>query len=152
VSFISPFRSELRMARELADPDEFIEINVDTPIELYEARDPKGLYKLARTGKLPNLTGIGSPHEAPENAEIVLKGAEQAPTDWVEQVMSFLKAKGVVDASCISAFVLRVCSDPESRGQMGLVQLAATALLRTGQVDQARNWADKREIGQIGQS
>ena len=96
VSFISPFRSERRMARELVGPDEFIEIYVDTPIEVCEARDAKGLYKLARAGKLPNLTGIGSPYEVPENAEIVLKAAGQGPADLVEQVMSFLKEKGVV--------------------------------------------------------
>ncbi len=96
VSFISPFRSERRMARELVDPDEFIEIYVDTPIEICEARDPKGLYRLARAGKLPNLTGIGSPYEAPEDAEIVLKAAEQAPADLVEPVMSYLREKGVI--------------------------------------------------------
>jgi adenylyl-sulfate kinase len=60
VSFISPFRSERRMARGLVGADEFIEIYVDTPIEICEARDLKGLNRLARAGKLPNLTGIGS--------------------------------------------------------------------------------------------
>ena len=83
VSFISPFRSERRMARELVGPDEFIEIYVDTPLEICEARDPKGLYKLARAGKLPNLTGVGSPYEAPENADIILNAAEQGPADLV---------------------------------------------------------------------
>jgi bifunctional enzyme CysN/CysC len=96
VSFISPFRSERRMARELVEPDEFIEIYVDTPIEICEARDAKGLYKLARAGKLPNLTGIGSPYEEPENADIVLNAAGKAPGDLVEQVMTFLRAKGIV--------------------------------------------------------
>jgi bifunctional enzyme CysN/CysC len=96
VSFISPFRSERRMARELVSPDEFIEIYVDTPLEICEARDPKGLYRLARAGKLPNLTGIGSAYEAPEEAEIVLKAAEQAPADLVEPVMSYLREKGVI--------------------------------------------------------
>jgi adenylyl-sulfate kinase len=60
VSFISPFRSERRMARDLMGKDEFIEVYFDTPLDICEARDPKGLYKLARAGKLPNLTGIGS--------------------------------------------------------------------------------------------
>ena len=96
VSFISPFRSERRMARELVEPDEFIEIYVDTPIEICEARDAKGLYKLARAGKLPNLTGIGSPYEEPENADIVLNAAGKAPGDLVEQVMTFLRVKGIV--------------------------------------------------------
>jgi bifunctional enzyme CysN/CysC len=96
VSFISPFRSERRLARQIVGPDEFIEIYVDTPIEICEARDPKGLYKLARAGKLPNLTGIGSPYEVPENPEIVLKPAEQGPADLVEPIMGYLKVKGVV--------------------------------------------------------
>ena len=74
VSFISPFRAEREMARELVGPHEFIEIFVDTPLEICEARDRKGLYRLARAGKLPNFTGIGSPYEPPERAELVLTG------------------------------------------------------------------------------
>jgi bifunctional enzyme CysN/CysC len=70
VSFISPFRSERSMARALFAADEFIEIYVDTPLEVCEARDPKGLYRLARSGKLPNLTGIGSAYEPPDVAAI----------------------------------------------------------------------------------
>jgi bifunctional enzyme CysN/CysC len=96
VSCISPFRSERRTAREIVDPDEFVEIYVDTPLAICEARDPKGLYRLARAGKLPNLTGVGSPYEAPENPEIVLKAAEQVPADLVAPVMSYLKDKGVI--------------------------------------------------------
>ena len=72
VSFISPFRSERRMARELFEPGDFIEVFVDTPMEVAEARDPKGLYAKARAGQIPNFTGISSPYEVPENAELVL--------------------------------------------------------------------------------
>lgn len=72
VSFISPFRSERRMARALLEEGEFLEIFVDTPLEVCEARDPKGLYKKARAGQLPNFTGIGSPYEPPENPELRL--------------------------------------------------------------------------------
>ena len=72
VSFISPFRSERRMARELFAPGEFIEIFVDTPLALCEQRDAKGLYAKARAGEIPNFTGISSPYEAPEHAELVL--------------------------------------------------------------------------------
>src|SRR4029079_15837179 len=68
VSFISPFRSERRMARELLKPGQFIEIFVDTPIELCMARDPKGLYKRAAAGQIKNFTGIDSPYEEPEYA------------------------------------------------------------------------------------
>jgi len=75
VSFISPFRNERRIAREIAGEIEFIEAFVDTPLEVCEARDPKGLYKRARAGNLKNFTGIDSPFEPPGNADIVLKGA-----------------------------------------------------------------------------
>ncbi|MCP2936229.1 adenylyl-sulfate kinase, partial [Salmonella enterica subsp. enterica serovar Typhimurium] len=67
-AFISPFRSERRMARGLLEDGEFIEIFVDTPIAVAEERDPKGLYKKARRGEIKNFTGIDSPYEAPENA------------------------------------------------------------------------------------
>ena len=84
------------MARDLVGPDEFIEIYVDTPIEICEARDPKGLYKLARAGKLPNLTGIGSPYEPPEHAEITLDGGFEPPSKLVDQIFDVLKTKGVI--------------------------------------------------------
>ena len=70
VSFISPFREERKMARSLFEEDEFIEIYIDTPIEICEQRDPKGLYKMARAGKLKNFTGIDSDNEVPQNPEI----------------------------------------------------------------------------------
>ena len=72
VSFISPFRSERRMARELFDEGEFLEVFVDTPLEVAEGRDPKGLYAKARAGELANFTGIDSPYEPPEHAELTL--------------------------------------------------------------------------------
>ena len=96
VSFISPFRSERRMARDLVGPDEFVEIYVDTPLEICEARDPKGLYKLARGGKLPNLTGIGSPYEPPERAEIVVDGAAQPAVQLAEKILGVLKEKSII--------------------------------------------------------
>ena len=72
VSFISPFRAERRMARELFADGEFVEVFVDTPLELAEQRDVKGLYAKARAGQIANFTGIDSAYEAPENAEVVL--------------------------------------------------------------------------------
>ena len=90
VSFISPFRSERRVAREMLDDGEFIEVYVDTPLEICEQRDPKGLYKKARSGALKNFTGIDSAYEAPENAEIVLHGAEKDPEELAEQVIKML--------------------------------------------------------------
>ena len=96
VSFISPFRSERRMARDLVGADEFIEIYVDTAIEICEARDPKGLYKLARAGKLPNMTGLGSPYEPPETPEISLDGGGQKPADLAQQILDMLRRKDIV--------------------------------------------------------
>jgi bifunctional enzyme CysN/CysC len=72
-AFISPFRAERDMARHLIGEDSFIEVFVDTPLATCEMRDPKGLYKKARTGQLPNMTGINSPYEPPQNASIVLR-------------------------------------------------------------------------------
>jgi bifunctional enzyme CysN/CysC len=96
VSFISPFRGERRMARALVGEGEFIEIYVDTPLEICEARDPKGLYKLARAGKLPNLTGIGSAYEPPPQSELVLAAGKERPEVLAEQVLTLLKQPGIV--------------------------------------------------------
>ncbi len=92
VSFISPFRSERAMARALMEEGEFIEIFVDTPLEICEARDPKGLYKKARAGELRNFTGIDSDYEAPQSAEIVLKSGEHDVDTLVQQVIDYLGA------------------------------------------------------------
>jgi bifunctional enzyme CysN/CysC len=96
VSFISPFRSERRMARALFGVDEFIEIFVDAPLDVCEARDPKGLYKLARAGKLPNFTGIGSAYEPPEQAEIVLAAGKEPPQVLADRVLATLQQRGVI--------------------------------------------------------
>jgi bifunctional enzyme CysN/CysC len=96
VSFISPFRSERRLARELMQPGEFFEVFVDTPLEEAEKRDPKGLYKKARRGELQNFTGIGSPYEAPEHPEIHLRTALVSPEDAAEQIMKQLRDAGML--------------------------------------------------------
>jgi bifunctional enzyme CysN/CysC len=87
VSFISPFRSERRMARELFKAGEFIEIHVDTPLAVAEERDVKGLYAKARAGEIPNFTGISSPYEKPENAELVLDTTALAPEQLAQLVV-----------------------------------------------------------------
>jgi bifunctional enzyme CysN/CysC len=92
-AFISPFRSERRMAKELIGAQHFVEIFVDTPLAVCEQRDPKGLYKKARAGQLPNMTGIGSPYEQPDNPELVLNGQSDAK-DCVETITQYLVAKG----------------------------------------------------------
>jgi bifunctional enzyme CysN/CysC len=90
VSFISPFRSERRMARGLVESDEFFEVFVDTPINVAEARDPKGLYKKARRGELKNFTGIDSPYEPPENAEIRIDTTGVSPEQAAELIVQHL--------------------------------------------------------------
>ncbi len=90
-SFISPFRSERHMARSLMDEGEFVEVFVDTPLEICEARDPKGLYKKARAGELKNFTGIDSEYEAPANAELVLKGGEYSVDQLADQIVAHLE-------------------------------------------------------------
>ena len=90
VSMISPFRSERRMARDLVSEGEFVEVFVDTPLAVCESRDPKGLYRRARAGELINFTGIDSPYELPEAAEIVLKGAEEHPDTLADRVVDYL--------------------------------------------------------------
>jgi len=93
VSFISPFRAERRMARELFKDGEFIEIFVNTPIEVCEQRDPKGLYKKARAGQLKNFTGIDSAYETPEHPEIDLDGGVKSPEALVEDVLRALSSR-----------------------------------------------------------
>jgi bifunctional enzyme CysN/CysC len=98
VSFISPFRSERRMARSLVEAGEFIEVFVDTPLRLAEARDAKGLYKKARRGELKNFTGIDSPYEVPEDPEIRLDTTALSPEAAASQVIARLREAGIIDA------------------------------------------------------
>ncbi|WP_133479178.1 sulfate adenylyltransferase subunit CysN [Cognatilysobacter segetis] len=90
VSFISPFRSERRLARSLFGPGEFVEVFVDTPLDVAESRDVKGLYAKARAGMIPNFTGIDSPYEVPEHAELVLRTLDVPPEALAEQVVQRL--------------------------------------------------------------
>ena len=75
-AFISPFKREREMARQLIGKENFIEVFVDTPINICEERDPKGLYRTARGGKLPNFSGISSAYEAPENPDVSINTTE----------------------------------------------------------------------------
>ncbi len=90
VSFISPFRNERTMARNTMAEGEFIEIHVDTPLDVAEKRDVKGLYKRARAGEIENFTGIDSPYEAPRNAEIVINTVDRTPEEAAEDVITYL--------------------------------------------------------------
>lgn len=92
VSFISPFRQEREMARELIGADNFIEVYVSTPLSVCEQRDPKGLYKKARTGQLPNMTGINSPFEVPQSPSLTIDSSRQGANDAVKELLALLAA------------------------------------------------------------
>jgi bifunctional enzyme CysN/CysC len=99
VSFISPFRAERRMARDLMGEGEFFEVFVDTPLAEAERRDVKGLYKKARAGELKNFTGIDSPYEPPEHAEITLDTTRMSPEDAAEAIVTMLEQRGLLTGS-----------------------------------------------------
>ena len=90
-AFISPFRSERRAARGLMEPGEFIEVFINTPLEVAEQRDPNGLYKKARRGQIKNFTGIDSPYETPENAEITVDTTTTPAEVAAEQIVAYLR-------------------------------------------------------------
>ena len=98
VSFISPFRSERRVARNMMSDGEFIEIHVDTPLNVAEKRDVKGLYKRARSGEIKNFTGIDSPYEAPLEPEIRINTVDSSPEDAADEIISWMNEKGFLDA------------------------------------------------------
>ncbi|WP_211281086.1 adenylyl-sulfate kinase [Oceanimonas baumannii] len=95
-AFISPFRAERRLARELLAEGEFIEVHVDTPLNVAEERDVKGLYKKARRGELKNFTGIDSAYEQPENPEIRLDTTALSAGEAADAVIAVLKDKGFI--------------------------------------------------------
>ncbi|NIE71309.1 adenylyl-sulfate kinase [Pantoea sp. Acro-807] len=94
-AFISPHRAERQMVRDLLGKGEFIEVFVDTPLAVCEARDPKGLYKKARAGELRNFTGIDGAYEAPEAADITLDG-EQLVTKLAAQLLDLLRRRDII--------------------------------------------------------
>jgi bifunctional enzyme CysN/CysC len=96
VSFISPFRSERRMARDLLEEDEFLEIYVKTPLEVCEARDSKGLYRRARSGQIEHFTGISSPYEAPEAPDYEIDGDDGDPEGAARMLVGELRKRGLI--------------------------------------------------------
>lgn len=94
-SFISPYIADRKIARDLHSSDKgdaltFIEVFVDIPVEVAEARDPKGLYKKARAGEIPNFTGISAPYEAPVNPEIHIRNDQVTVEEAVAKIMEYL--------------------------------------------------------------
>jgi bifunctional enzyme CysN/CysC len=96
VSLISPFRADRALARGLLPPGEFMEIHVDTPLEVAEARDVKGLYKKARAGEIKDFTGISSPYEPPENPELRVDTSTMSATEAAELIYQALNRRGVL--------------------------------------------------------
>ena len=89
-SFISPFEKQRKLTRELFEKDEYIEVFLNTPIEVCEQRDPKGLYKKARSGLIKDFTGIDSAYEKPENPEITLDGEKYTAEELSDQIINYL--------------------------------------------------------------
>ena len=94
-AFISPFRKDRQIARELVAPGDFIEIYCKAPLETCEQRDPKGLYKKARAGDIPEFTGISSPYEEPENPELVIDTGTKTIDDCVSEIVGYLKQQQI---------------------------------------------------------
>jgi bifunctional enzyme CysN/CysC len=99
VSFISPFRSERQMARELLPEGEFLEVFIDTPLAVAESRDPKGLYKKARRGEIKHFTGISSPYEAPEHPELHIDTTKLSPEAAAELIVAQLEQRGLLQGA-----------------------------------------------------
>lgn len=95
-AFISPFKADRRMVRDLVEEGEFIEVFMDTPLLECEKRDPKGLYKKARAGQIKNFTGIDSEYQKPENAEITIPSAELTVEQCADLVISYLTKQGLI--------------------------------------------------------
>jgi len=97
-AFISPFIKDRQIVKEFVEDNEFIEIFVDTPLNVCEQRDPKGLYQKARDGEIANFTGISSPYEAPIDANIVVKSDEEDIEESINKILNYLSEEGYLNA------------------------------------------------------
>jgi len=95
-AFISPYRADRDRARAAAPEGSFFEIHLDVPLEVCEARDPKGLYRRAREGEIRDFTGIDAPYEAPERPELVLDATSQTPEASAEAILALLRERGLI--------------------------------------------------------
>ena len=97
-AFISPFRSDRRIVRDILPQTQFVEVFVDTPLAVCKQRDPKGLYEKAERGEIKQFTGIDSPYEPPETAEVYLEAGTQTVAESVNQLLEYLHQSGVLKA------------------------------------------------------
>jgi len=97
-AFISPYRADRDQVRALMPGGDFIEVYVDCPIEVCEQRDPKGLYKKARAGQIPEFTGVSAPYEPPQTPELTLKTAELSEEQALQELLDFLQGQGYIPA------------------------------------------------------
>ncbi|MDN3378629.1 MULTISPECIES: adenylyl-sulfate kinase [unclassified Pseudoalteromonas] len=95
-AFISPFRAERDMVRDLVDDGEFIEVFIDTPLDVCESRDPKGLYKKARAGEIKHFTGIDSDYQIPNSPEIILDTSKNSLDQSVQELIAYLKQQQII--------------------------------------------------------
>lgn len=98
-AFISPFKSDRQIARSLVKYDEFIEVFIDTPLEVCEQRDPKGLYKKARDGAIKNFTGIDSPYEEPDEPQVHIQTANHTIQECADKVVNYLIKYGYIQGN-----------------------------------------------------
>ena len=96
-AFISPFKSDRQLVRNLVHPDEFLEIYCNAPVEICEQRDVKGLYQKARRGEIANFTGISSPYEAPANPELIVNTGAESLEVCAEQVIQLLQSRAIIN-------------------------------------------------------
>ena len=100
-SFISPYKRDRQQVRELCGDKRFVEVYVNAPLEICESRDPKGLYKKARSGELKDFTGISAPYEAPENPEIILVHSD-SPDESANKIVQYLSTNGFLQPPTVS--------------------------------------------------
>jgi len=98
-AFISPYREDRERSRRIHGPGDFIEVYVECPLEVCEARDPRGLYAKARSGEIPEFTGVTAPYEPPLDAEIVLRTDRETEDESAARVVAYLEANGYLDAA-----------------------------------------------------
>jgi bifunctional enzyme CysN/CysC len=120
VALISPFAAERQLARTLVEEEEFVEVFVDAPLALAEQRDPKGLYRKARSGQLKNFTGIDSPYEAPNQPELRLDTEALEPTAAADAVVTLLERRRLL-APTGSHEVHRASAEREDKGRSGSI-------------------------------